>query len=339
MLKTIRAWLVLSLFSLAAYATTASPGTIVVLAAGSTGSAISTDDGVSWSAITLPSAAQWAGVAWNGTTFCATSGSFSNAFATSTDGVNWSAQNAPSSSFWSAVAWDGVKFVVINAGNSNVITSATCLTGSWTSYPAVLPAGSTWDHLVWNGTSLAALDTGTNGTTVVSLSTDHGATWSALKTLSSSHIWYGISDGVGEPRFVAVSDTSTATSYSTTGASWSAGTISANGYRANPAWNGSKYVAVGGSYSNTSTDGITWGSDNLINGSMCGGVKVLTWNGHVFVTSPSTGCSDVYYSTDGVSWTKKAYPYSRTWIAMASVPYPPAAGGGYINNLNKMMKK
>ena len=156
-------------------------GTIVALSKNSTVASYSTDNGVTWHAAVLPSAAAWLAVAWNGSVFCAVSGAGSTAACTSPDGVTWTARTLPASADWQSIAWNGTVFCTVSASASTA--AATSPDGvTWQSQ--TMPSSKNWLGLCWNGTVFCALSYSNN---VAAISPD-GATWTNT-TLTSSTTW------------------------------------------------------------------------------------------------------------------------------------------------------
>lgn len=89
-------------------------GNGIWVAIGGTGTqAGSSPDGITWTARTMPTSAQWNVVTFANGVFVALATAGSTAAATSTDGINWTARTMPSASNWSAIAYGNGVFAAL----------------------------------------------------------------------------------------------------------------------------------------------------------------------------------------------------------------------------------
>ena len=70
------------------------------------------EDGITWTASTMPSSASWESVTYGNGKFVAVAND-SNAAAYSEDGINWTASTMPSSEFWHFVNYGNGRFVAV----------------------------------------------------------------------------------------------------------------------------------------------------------------------------------------------------------------------------------
>jgi hypothetical protein len=184
--------------------------------------ACSSPDGSTWTSQTLASAVGGPMAYGNGI-FCAQDGIFGNGTTNSnksSNGATWTSETGPNTNL-SAIGFDGANFVASASGSTTVYTSSDCAT--WTPHTGVLPGTSTWTAMAWNGHIF------------VMISTNSGSHGVAYGTETS---WTGANPGVstlydiayGNGIFCAVGGNGTTDSYaySSTGSSWTTGTIASS---------------------------------------------------------------------------------------------------------------
>lgn len=161
------------------------------------------EPGVDWWATTLPSSANWYGIAYGDGKFVATTSTNSNKAAYSTDGINWTAATLPSAANWMSVAYGGGKFVVIAQNSRSAAYSTDGI--NWTS--ATLPLSINWASVTYGEGKFVAVAYGNrNG----AYSTN-GINWTSM-SLPSSAGWQAIAYGGGT--FVVATYNSNAAAYS-----------------------------------------------------------------------------------------------------------------------------
>lgn len=204
--------------------TYAGTNVFVAVRNGSDTAARSTDDGVSWSNITLPSVTNtsWTSVAYYNNVFVAVRTGSAGAAYSLDGGATWSTGTLPGTSSWSDVAGGTIGslnyFVAIASGGTAAAYSFDN-GASWIS--STLPSSSTWSSVAYGNTRFVAIASGTNAAAV---STD-GTTWSAV-VMPANTTWNSIT--FGDDVFVAVARATSivATSFLGTTSSWTQGALS-----------------------------------------------------------------------------------------------------------------
>jgi len=121
------------------HAVTTGNATVVAVALESDYCAVSSDSGATWTEYALPVSANWTGIAWSGTTFCAVTDS--DVAATSTDGQTWTQRTMPSNIHYNAITYGLGKFMAVASGPTD--KAATSADGViWTEI--TLPQSADW---------------------------------------------------------------------------------------------------------------------------------------------------------------------------------------------------
>jgi len=130
--------------------------------------------GETWIGRSFPSSASWSDIVYGGGKFVVTA-TGTDTVLYSSDGLTFTASTMPTSANWSNVAYGQGTFVAITSDASQ--DAATSTNGSsWTEQNGALPAGSTpWVKLVYGNNRFLAV--ASDGTTAYSL--DKGVTWTA----------------------------------------------------------------------------------------------------------------------------------------------------------------
>ena len=165
--------------------------------------ALTSPDGIAWTARTLPSG-QWYSVTYGNGLFVAVAND-GNKAATSSDGITWTARTLPGACSWDSVTYGNSTFVAVGGSAQSVNVAATSGDGiTWTA--TTLPSSQYWSSVTYgNGVFLAV----SNGSNAAATSPD-GISWTA-RTLPSSASWQSVTYGNGV--FVAVANgTAAATS-------------------------------------------------------------------------------------------------------------------------------
>jgi len=115
---------------------------------------LTSTDGISWTARSLPVSGVWADVAFGNGRYVAIAPGL--VALTSVDGLNWTQVTMPASADWSNLAYGAGKWVAVASGTSLTAQSSDGIT--WTASP--LPSASAWNGVACNGTVFVA----TNGT-------------------------------------------------------------------------------------------------------------------------------------------------------------------------------
>jgi hypothetical protein len=228
--------------------------------------------GVTWTARTLPSSANWQSVTYGNGVFVAVA-IYSNAAATSPDGITWTARTLPSSASWNSVTYGNGVFVAVAPDSIQAATSPDGITWTARTLPTAL-----WGSVTYGNGVFVAIASGTAAAT----STD-GITWTArtLPTPPSSAWWNSVTYGNGV--FVAVG-TGTAAATSPDGITWTPRTLAYWAQWSSVTYGNGVFVAVGfdSTYAETSPDGITWKNRTLPSPSSSPWYSVTYGNG-VFV--------------------------------------------------------
>jgi len=257
------------------------------VAVGDAGTILTSPDSIAWTSRASGTSNALRGLAWSRTQFIAV-GDLGTIVA-STDGVSWSPRSSgmPTATL-NAVAWSGSQFVAV--GSELVDPPG----GGWYAVILTSPDGITWTQrapglpgiiygIAWTGSRFVAVGT----IPAVLLSTD-GITWISVDTgLTFGHLNDVTSNGT---RTVAVGYQVGAIT-STDDVHWQR-IANFNGQYA-IAWNGTRFLACGGVYCETSTDGMNWATTQMQPaGMVASGVAwgdarwiVVTSNGAI-LTSP-----------------------------------------------------
>ena len=251
-------------------------GTFVAVSVDGTNRVMTSSDGITWTARSVP-ASRWTSVTYGNGVFVAVAGFGTDRIMTSPDGITWTPRGSSTDS-WDAIAYGNNTFVAVGMSTNRVMTSTDGIT--WTN--RTVPTGiQQWKSVTWGNNKFVAVS-GTGFNDRVMTSAD-GVTWTYAQAIHNGN-WSSIA--YGNNTFVA-----TATSFggggsmdyvmtSSDGITWTARTAAAAvGWNA-VAYGGGKFVAVTSSGSNrvmTSTDGITWAAHTAADAS--GWTSVTYGNG------------------------------------------------------------
>jgi len=201
-------------------------GKFVVVSTTSSTAAASSTDGLSWTSRTLPSSANWLGVAYDSVNgnFAAVSGGSSTSAAYSTDGETWNSATLPSTGDWRCIAAGGGKLVALRYGSTEGAYS-TDGGQSWNAC-TTLPVTGNWTSITYGNGTFVAVSTG--GT--VALTSTNGIDWTQ-RVLPVSGNWSSVAYSNGLKLFAAITNATTnglATSYD--GISWTGRTLTSAAY-------------------------------------------------------------------------------------------------------------
>jgi hypothetical protein len=319
-------------------------------------------DGITWTAMTMPSSAQWTAIAYgavSGIGYYVAVARESSSAAYSRDGVNWTLANIGEVADWCDIAYGNGVFVAISESDSSSTFRA------WSSNN-----GATWNTTTFAsgakaiayGYSRFVVVEG-NFSNAVAYSTN-GATWT-VTTLpsnddSTESNWIDIAYGNG--RYVAISDSSAMAAYSFNGATWYKSNLpgiyewSSIGYG-----QGVFYATTLGDVSASSPDGVNWtlrdgsyASFDITNtakdtNSAYAETSTLTsgtwsdiiWSGTQFVAVGTDGANGLYAtSATGASWTGSTLPTVNSTFEYTAVAYngtnqyvAAIGGGGGTRNI------
>jgi hypothetical protein len=262
-------------------------GRFVAVRSGSTDAGAYSNDGISWTSMTLPSTGSWTsvthGLVDDGSSVGKVSRfvavrSGSTAAAYSADGITWTASTMPASADWISVAYGGGRFVAISNNSTDVAVS---LDGETWDVTGTLSASSYTEVTYGRGLFVAVR----TGTTVAATSPD-GVTWTT-RTLPASLAWNSVI--WGNNKFVAVATDSNDGAISLDGTTWTTVTLgtvdsSTAGYQRVRYGQGLFMATVyksgetGYSFCVTSEDGLVWNEQSLPdNGGSIAGYNALAF--------------------------------------------------------------
>jgi len=310
------------------------------------------DDGLTWTPVVNSIALFGNGgysVAWNGYRWVAVgAGAIHNIAYSIDNGVSWTGAkdvngNATTTALLTvagySVCWGGSRWVVAGAGGNSIaysvdvssaaITAAAEDGAAWvgvSSSAALFPLGAR--GVSWNGKRFVCV--GAGGVNAIAYSND-------AKT------WYSSVSGSGVSTWVAVGNGSVAKlAYSKDGKSWSAvsgstALFDTSGASA-AAWNGSNWVAIGGTKIAASSDGVSWSqtttpSNNMtaLNGITAIGTRfVSVGNSGGLVPDPSR-CSIIYSDNNATTWsnaTDSTFVFTKGNAVVSGNSKLVAGGGG-----------
>ena len=181
-----------------------------VAIAGNSATASISQNGTTWSPVTLPSASNWSAIAYGNFYWVAIASASNTAIYSSANGQGWRSSTLPTSTTWTALAFGMGTFVAIASSGTSVAYSTN--NGATWSAGSGLPSAS-WSSICYGGGRFVAVAT---GGTQAAYSTD-GITWTSA-TLPASTTWSRVRYGNG--RFVAVSSSNTYSAYSFDGITW-----------------------------------------------------------------------------------------------------------------------
>ena len=265
-------------------------GKFVAVTYNSNAAAAYSEDGITWTATTLPSTTvDCNSVTYgNGKFVAVASGSDKAAY--SEDGITWTAATLHGSRDWKSVTYGNGKFVAMAYDSNFAAYSEDGIT--WTDF--VLPNIATkWISITYgNGKFVAVV----NNSSIAAYSED-GITWTET-TLPSSANWQSVT--YGNDKFVAITNSETA-AYSEDGITWTKITIPdfINWYSVT--YGNGKFVAVAFNSSKVaySEDGITWtAADTLPSAAIW---ESVTYGNGKFV-AVAFYQSTAPFSYDGINW-------------------------------------
>lgn len=224
----------------------------------------------------------------------------------------WTARTLSVAGGWAAAASDGGSgFVATNDGNNTNATYSTDNGVTWTT--STLPSTGTWYGLAWNGSVYACVRY--NSSAVATSPT--GATWTSRT--GHSQQWYEKCTQWNGSVFCCLPYGQDSTQTSSNGTTWTLNSNvlpSSNENWSRLATKGStfhaSYYALPTGGAGTSTDGATWTTRTMPTSSF----GAITGNSSKFVAL-SDGTSDVYTSSDGITWSSSSITAAARWFALS----------------------
>jgi len=295
--------------------------------------AVSSTNGINWTANTLPTSANWTSVAYGGGRFVAIAQGGQTAY--STNGSTWVSSNsvtmtgANGGPNWQNIRYGGGTFLALNSGAISNQAAATSPDGvTWTLQS--LPSSATWIDSAYSAGNWVVISGGATPSTSFALASLSGATWTNTAVVASASAqWFAVASNGTTWVSIAANG---ATSYSTTGSTWTSGTnLSTLGF--NGTWRdvvydatAGQFVAVaqaasGASYSAYSTNGQVWTLGGAM-GSTNTNFYAIASNGLGTYVSIGLGSSTFAISTN----------YGQTWSIDATAPTTSAVLRAYIDS-------
>lgn len=293
----------------------------------------STDNGATWTPITLPVALGdfnpsydcVNNLAYGGGVWVLTDSSAAKSYVliSTDDGLTWTQATTTTQQQWGCPVWNGSLWVItsLQASTQAIVTSATGTT--WTYNGAALPVASYWGTPVWNGSLWVV----TQGNCVAVLSatalatSTTGTTWTS-RTIPSYNGWTPQWNGsvwlICTHHLIA---TASSVLSSADGITWTARVLSISAYWRQPIWNGAIWVmssyGAAGSYLLSSEDGVVW----VTRHNSTSYLNVLAWLDALamWVAFPSSAMSNCLTSTDGLTWVQRSLPVALNTIAIVEV--------------------
>jgi len=261
-------------------------GTFVAVSTSGTNRVMTSTDGITWTARSVP-ASTWTSVTYGNGLFVAVAGFGTDRIMTSPDGVTWTPRGSSTDS-WSGITYGNSVFVAVGMGATNrVMTSTDGITWTNRSIPTS-SSGAQWKSVTWGNNKFVAIsDTGFNDRVMTS---SDGVTWTYAQAIHNGN-WSSIA--YGNNLFVATaSNPGMSSDYvmtSSDGTTWTPRTAAAAVSWTSVVYGGGKFVAVASSGSNrvmTSTDGITWSAHAAADAS---GWSSVTYGNGLYVAVASNG--------------------------------------------------
>lgn len=281
-----------------------------VCGAGSNRVMRSTDDGVTWTPVSI-AANQWEDVKYGNGVFVAVSSDGSNRVARSTDGgATWSAVAAADANTWRKLAYGNATWVAVASDGTNRTMRSTDDGATWSAFAA--GENNQWVGVAFGNNTFVAV--AIDGTHRVMRSTDNGASWSPI-TAAEANSW--ISIAYGNTVFIAVADTGTNRTMRSTdsGASWAAvGAPESDRYHG-IAYGNSVWIITGETalsrVARSTDDGQTWTSIPSAEGNRWH--SVAYGNGYFLSLSEDGTHRAQRSSDDGQTWAVLP-PSTIRWI-------------------------
>jgi hypothetical protein len=265
-------------------------------------------DGLTWTAVTMPSA-DYSAVTWGNNRYVAIG--FGTSAAYSLDGVTWTASTLPRSQGWESVAYGGGVFVAVGEttlGGSTIYYATSTDGITWTERTF---NNGDWRDIVYGNSEFVAINS--NGSSQVSSSGT--ASWTSSGSLGNDYT----SVAYGNGRYVAVTQNSgiNEASWSTDGLTWTPdrGIITTARWD-NVAFGSGLFVAtpfatdISGAPSDQtmySSDGVTWFPGTLPQPAIWSGIAYspdlyqrFVAVGYNFTGSEYVAVAAV--SRDGITW-------------------------------------
>ena len=260
----------------------------------------STNNGVSWSSVSVP-ATSWAAIAYgNGVWIAVASSPVDGLLMRSTDdGVTWSSISV-SIAAWESVAYGNGVWIAVAPGGDAQIMRSTNDGVTWTDITA--PATNHWRSVAYgNNVWIAVASTGTNR---VMRSTNDGVTWSAVAAAEENG-WGSVAYGNGVWVAVASTGTNRVMRSTNDGVTWSAAAAAEANEWVSVAYGNGVWIAVAYSGTNrvmrSTNKGVTWTAGAAAEANMW---IWVSYGNNVWVAVAFSGSSNrIMRSADSQSYT------------------------------------
>lgn len=120
-------------------------------------SAAYSNDGITWTAVTLPISASWRSIAYGNGTFVAVSNNSSNKALYSFDGITWTETTLPTGPYWNSVTYGSNKFVAIGGSSSKKSDVVAYSYDGITWKSAKMPFASYWYRICYGKDKFCAI--------------------------------------------------------------------------------------------------------------------------------------------------------------------------------------
>jgi hypothetical protein len=257
--------------------------------------AVTSPDGVTWTARTLPSTVAWQDIAWNGSVFfaCAGGPTSTSVAATSPDGITWTSRILPSIATWSRVIWNGTQFLAIATNSTAAATSTDGIT--WTA--RTLPSASAWGAIAWNGSEYLIVIQSSSS----AITSPDGITWTT-RTMPAASGW--ITLAANNSIFCAFrQNTTEAYTSSDNGVTWTRRFLPVSANWTVLKWVNNAFFALGqgGTTLLRSTDGISWFA-YTVNSQTWGGTNNIEFGNSTLVALTANGTGGFAGSFDSADY-------------------------------------
>lgn len=254
------------------------------------------NNGVTWTAVTLPEPGNWIEVIRGESAFVAIAPNKSYVVR-SVDGITWTRVDLPLTRNWSAIGYGNGTFVMVSSGNTTALYS-TDQGVTW--IQTALPATANYSDVKFGRNNFLAVGA---GSTIAAVSSN-GITWQA-RTLSANANWSAIA--FGKSRYVIIASGSDAVAISDDdGTSWDDYTLPNSGDWTSLIFTGERFIAARSDQAEIATSnlGENWKQraipdpvSSIVNGSGL----LIAWS--AVETGPSTGEVIVNSAPDGTAAT------------------------------------
>lgn len=284
--------------------------TFIAIADNSNVTALSSNNGTSWSVNNFTSTRSWRDVAYGASKFIACAYGSSD-YEFSTNGITWTSGNfnvANVNNLWTCITYANNKFIILANSSANGIISTDGL--NWTKFTLPfqiyiggpnVPSSSTWNGCAYGNGVFVAMN---YNSATIATSTD-GITWTQ-RSLPITNNWNDIIYG---NKFAIVAGQTDKIAYSTNGTSWTTASLPESAGWKSIAYGNNTYVAIGYNLANiiTSNDLINWTSNIVLSGPW----NKIIYKNNTFIIIGST--TTVLTSTNGINWTQRSIA-NYNWI-------------------------